>query len=279
MQHIGIYDLIVADDGKVWGAQSAELYEHHLATGGKFDLPSYLVRNCGHVRIFLPPNTGCIKLTFRAGTLSVRSVMAVAEIILTQASKQIVIERLGADPAFLVTQNPDDVIAILVDQAESTKRPKFFRDKLSLERLTEPQGQQMIFKKSLDAWSQSHGCLDLARQDDLSFLSKERHYVARMINAKPVFEEFGGGFSALRTTANQSQGCMVEDIPDRQYGSWVAECLLETASLKMPSLELIEATVTTDGCTKRLRYERLLLPWLSRGEIVVSALSVPRVVF
>ena len=263
----------------VWKSHSRELHEHHDAIGTTSDLPSYLVRNLNHVRLRVKADGTRAHIIFSDYGLAEITVFATAELLLGLDPQRIIVERIGAAHALMMASDAEDVVAILVDQDACFRRPKLFREHLSLERLNEP-GRLALLKQHRDIWVRSRGDLAAAEQNGLALSGPGRQYLSRVVHKQPQFEEMGSGFTTLGSVASLAKGGMVDDIPDREYGAWVAESILQTQYHGMPSLDLLEATSVLPGIPPfRMRYDRLLLPWRSRGEIVVSSIASPRIIF
>lgn len=68
-----------------------------------------------------------------------------------------------------------------------------------------------------------------------------------------------------------------EDLPDRQYGAWVAGAYGRVLGTAQPRLDAVRATILNDdGATLRSRYYRLALPWRGVGDTFVSVVSIRR---
>jgi hypothetical protein len=92
-----------------------------------------------------------------------------------------------------------------------------------------------------------------------------------------LVEHFSAPIAAMRPCQALSLfGHHMEDMPDGDFGHWVARGYAETLSASAPRLESVLADIRTpDEKTIRSRYDRLLLPWRGRSDEFV--LSVPLV--
>jgi transcriptional regulator with XRE-family HTH domain len=62
-------------------------------------------------------------------------------------------------------------------------------------------------------------------------------------------------------------GRSLEEMPDRDFGRWITEGYVETLVDEAPRIESVLADIRAPGeQTLRSRYDRLLLPWRSRGD-------------
>jgi hypothetical protein len=95
--------------------------------------------------------------------------------------------------------------------------------------------------------------------------------------AEPIFRFVGDGFASLGANFQfEAVGQRVQDIPDKDYGGWVAECYKGVALSGQPRYDVVTAAIRgpADNGAKPLRYERLLLPWKAgSGEVLVTLLS------
>jgi hypothetical protein len=93
----------------------------------------------------------------------------------------------------------------------------------------------------------------------------------------PVWRFLGGGHRwAGRQYQVSAIGDKIEDMPDKEYGSWVAEFHRLVAASGQPRYDVVTASTQIaqeEGKPQRtLRYERLLLPWrASSGEVLITS--------
>ena len=98
---------------------------------------------------------------------------------------------------------------------------------------------------------------------------------------EPVFRFIGDGHRWVGTQYRVNGiGEKVENLPDREYGGWVAEFYRSVASSGQPRYDVVTAAMQyedEDGKPRRIvRYERLLLPWKTPSdEIFVSSCAIP----
>ncbi|TMK11190.1 MAG: hypothetical protein E6G72_08645 [Alphaproteobacteria bacterium] len=98
---------------------------------------------------------------------------------------------------------------------------------------------------------------------------------------EPVFRFIGDGHRWVGTQYRVNGiGEKVENLPDRDYGGWVAEFYRSVASSGQPRYDVVTAAMQYEdeaGKPRRLvRYERLMLPWKTPSdEIFVSSCAIP----
>ncbi len=98
-------------------------------------------------------------------------------------------------------------------------------------------------------------------------------------SSRLITEHFGPGIKIYRPCeALLTVGRDLNEMPDRDYGSWGAEAYAETSWARQLRLESVRAFIrTSEERTLRTRYDRLLMPWRGKGnELFVMCLSIQR---
>jgi hypothetical protein len=98
-------------------------------------------------------------------------------------------------------------------------------------------------------------------------------------SSKILVEHFGAAITIMRPCEALSlSGRLMEDMYDREYGSWIMPAYAATLSAEELRLESMLADIhVTDGTTIRARYDRLLLPWHNKcGDRFVLCASLLR---
>jgi transcriptional regulator with XRE-family HTH domain len=105
-----------------------------------------------------------------------------------------------------------------------------------------------------------------------------RTILVRQVSAsRPIIEHLGAGIAILRPCeALLAIGREFDDMPDRNYGVWVAQAYDEVLSSRGLRIESVRASVRTSrGTTLRTRYNRVLMPWRGKGsEMYVMGVSI-----
>jgi hypothetical protein len=95
--------------------------------------------------------------------------------------------------------------------------------------------------------------------------------------ADPVLRFIGDGLTALgKTYPFEGIGSRIQNVPDKDYGAWVAEFYKAVAISDHPRYDVVTACIQSPRGEpgSPIRYERLLLPWKTRsGEVLVSLVS------
>jgi hypothetical protein len=148
-----------------------------------------------------------------------------------------------------------------------------------LEALDLPAFRQV--KPVVDLWRANRGRLSpelyaVLRATDLL----ERAVLVRKLprSTRIVYEHFGGGIKMMRPCETLGMiGRDAHDVPDKEYGSWVADHYGDALSRRRLRLDGMRAMVaTSQSATLRVRYDRLLMPWRMGGDQYVLGLSIRR---
>ncbi len=275
------FDVLVDEAGTVWTAGSVELHAHHNTLGSRVDLSSYLVRNLGHARFRLSKQGSQAYVAFRPGELNKPTIFRVSELLIHSQCHRVTIEYVEDPPYLQHSSDFDDAIAILFDQdaCPGRRRPQYFRQTLSLDRLgSEPRLAECAAR--FGHWQRSRGRVTAKSEGALLSAAADRHTTTRVHGSFTTFESLGRGYSQIIASGSSLEGKRVEDYPDRAYGRWVDDCTLNAAFHEKPVLEMIEVTIRMpDARPLRVRHERLLLPWHGRGSSYVSSTAAARVIF
>lgn len=142
-------------------------------------------------------------------------------------------------------------------------------------------GGASMLRLLVQKWRMSFGHFD---STVLSFAIKHG-LLGRMViagvgppNMDPVFRFIGHGFQWMDSEFPfYGVGEKIENLPDREYGSWVAEFYKYVAAVNEPRYDIVTAAIRANpqqSSPYMTRYERLLLPWKTPSrEIFVTLLS------
>jgi hypothetical protein len=96
-------------------------------------------------------------------------------------------------------------------------------------------------------------------------------------DTEPVFRFIGSDFTSLGSTFPfEGLGQHLTDMPDKDYGGWIAECYKAVGTGSQPRYDLVTASIrnpSAGGVSSPVRYERLLLPWKNGSDVLVTLLS------
>jgi hypothetical protein len=94
----------------------------------------------------------------------------------------------------------------------------------------------------------------------------------------PVFRFIGDGFKSLDDSYPfHAIGEKIVNLPDKDYGGWVAEFYKSVAASAQPRYDIVTAAIGARPAVQKFfvtRYERLLLPWRTPSdEVLVTLVS------
>ena len=284
MSGAGQMDLLIDQDGQPWLNGSIALRRRLGQPSPDIDLAGFVVRNMGYVRVRC--REGMVRLTLRVGQMSFQTLEAVVRFLLTESWQRLVIERVDDNRSLELFGQVEEAVARLKDLSApsvmAAQRDGFFNQELSLDRLS-ASGQESL-RALMRLWRSKRG--QLAPETILAMMPaplKPRVTLTRMTAAgaprnRALVEHIGPGFSVFDACwALNIVGRDLEEQPDPAYGARSARAYHEVAQLGQPRLELVDAVIDVPGRpVRRSRYDRLMLPWRSRGEIFVCGASVLR---
>lgn len=283
-------DLLIDEAGQIWAAGSAEIHQRFAINRSESDLTSYLIRNLGHVRVRLSNKNNDVYIAFRPGELTNKTIFTTCDLINECGCNRYIIEFVVDVPELSLVTDFEDAVAILIESNQESvtcantkverewRRPQFFRQSLSFERLKmEPRLQRLATRHR--AWSHARGRVTSTRAKPLFEKARDRHLLARVRKDNAIFETIGEGYSSVNAGLDLL-GRRVDEHPDPAYGRWVADCMLDVIKTTEPVFELVEVTVTLPNKQPvRVRHERLLLPWAGRGSVYVTSSAEARIIF
>src|SRR3546814_15271814 len=97
-------------------------------------------------------------------------------------------------------------------------------------------------------------------------MSLNRSLFAAKTRSDPLCFQFVSDAVKLFDAATKISliGRPLEDQPDREYGAWIVPQYRSVVDTGQPRLDVVDATVKKPtGGTRKISYERLLLPWRS----------------
>jgi transcriptional regulator with XRE-family HTH domain len=148
-------------------------------------------------------------------------------------------------------------------------------DVLALQRLGKFRRLARFWFASRGRWhGEIGGVLERCRLQR-TLLLRKRPRVDRL-----VFEELGDGMRTRRPEDRyflDMLGRDINDLPDREYGAWMADIYDRTLALRRPRLDYTEALVSpSSSLVYHIRHDRLILPWYSGNDLFVMGVSMPK---
>lgn len=276
-------NILVGPDGRVWNPYSYEFMRHLGYWGGDVDICRYATRNLGFAALRILPRYTYICV--RPSLFPPACFDRILELLLLNEPPRVVIERATQGFAPLeVIANLNDAMARLRALQSSTPATKGFTPNifnLAIPRLNHPKREALF--AAFRAWTEVHGYVETSKiqaladnpvfgQGTVTWLPGRDRC---LIEAWPsTYNRFGD------RSSERYQGCDVREHPDIDYILPTTQAYFTAANEQSPRLELIEALIThQDGSRLWARYERLILPWRTKGnDMFVSSVPLIRLV-
>ncbi|HKF72621.1 MAG TPA: hypothetical protein VKB68_12780 [Stellaceae bacterium] len=262
--------ILIDDCGEVWSDSSPELARHLGYREPDFDAPGYAVRNLGFINV--RQHEEGVRVSLRSGTFSLLTLAAALYELIDRRPRRIVLAVFwGQDWSYEMFTSIGSFAERAEDLASgepAAGRPRWLAAERKLEALKLP-----AFEKTrplVALWTASRGRLS----DDLTRALRacdliDRAVLVRQIGgtSRLVYEHFGSAIKAMRPCETFALiGRDVDDIADRAYGGWVAGSYASMLRKRRLRLDSIRATLrTSEDCTVKVRYDRLLMPWRRAG--------------
>ncbi len=276
-------NILVGPDGRMWNPYSYEFTKYLGYWGADVDISRYATRNLGFAAVKILPRY--MYICVQPSLFPPACFDRILELLLLNEPPRIVIER--ASRAFTpleVLANLNDAVARLRALQETTPTAKGFTPNifdLALPRLEHPKRAALC--EAFRAWKAAHGYVDTPNiqaladnpvfgQGTVAWLPGRDRCI---IEAWPsTYNRFGD------RSSERYQGCDVREHPDIDYILPTTQAYFTAARERTPRLELIEALIThQDGSRLWARYERLVLPWRTKGnDTFVSSVPMIRLI-
>ena len=275
--------MLVSSDGQWLPEGGAELAAVLDDADPDYDAAGFAVRNLGYIR-FQILGDSLVEIELHPVRVELPALLAVQQRLLCSPVKLFRIKYLEMTWKSEITSSAEGAVARL----SALCTPAFIPIS-SQKYVVEPQdyssllnNEQSRLRLMAQKWRMSFGEFN---PSVISF-AIEHGLLSRMMIAgvtphrtEPVFRFIGDGFNWLaRDYQFHALGERIENLPDKEYGAWVAEFYKSVANTGQPRYDHVTALIETPGAeTGRYltRYERLLLPWKTpSSEILVSLSSL-----
>lgn len=271
--------ILIDDRGRLWPESSRELVRRIGYRDPAMGIPEYAVRRgLIHIR----PHRGGMQVSVGAGLYGVSTLASALYALQERAPGRILLSVLSGDEwNYAMCATVADVAAhaeSLVKSGELNPRPPWFaveRDlrALSAARFDAVRPLTKLWFDQRGRWSQ-----DLLRAMAAGGIA-ERVICARQRrgSARLTCEHFGAGIRMLKPCETfLALGRDVAEVPDRAYGGWVADAYAAAIHSRHIQMASVRATIRTWEADARVHYDRLLIPWRDRGDMMVLAVSMRR---
>ncbi|HKX07407.1 MAG TPA: hypothetical protein VJN67_04405 [Stellaceae bacterium] len=273
--------ILIDDRGEPWSDNSPDLARRLGYRDPDFDAPAYAVRNLGFIHVRLHEEG--VRVSLRSGRYSLLTLTAALYALIDRRPRRIVLAVFGGeDWSYEMFTNLGSFAERAEDLAGGEPiagRPRWLAAEKKLDALDRPAFRQA--RLVVEFWKSNRGRLsdelyDVLRATDLL----ERAVLVRKLprSTRLVYQHFGGGIKMMRPCETFSMiGRDAHDVPDGEYGAWVADHYAEALQRRRLRLDGMRAVVGTSlSATLRVRYDRLLVPWRRGADQYVLGLSMRR---
>jgi hypothetical protein len=275
--------MLVTDDGQWLSEGSAELAAALGDPDPDYDAAGFAIRSLGFIR-FQILGDSLVEIELHPPRVELPALLAVQQRLLSSRVKLFRIKYLEMSWKSEITSSVEGAVARL-----SALCTPAFIPVASQKYVVEPQeylsllrNEQSRLRLMAQKWRMSFGEFS---PSVISFAIEHRLLSRVMIagikphGAEPVFRFIGDGFNWLAQDYQfLAIGEKIENLPDKEYGAWVAEFYKSVANTGQPRYDHVTALIETSGAEASpylTRYERLLLPWKTpSSEILVSLSSL-----
>jgi hypothetical protein len=274
--------LLIDDKGRSWADNSWDLARRIGYAAPLSDIAGYAVRERGFIHIRPGNHARAVHIALRERWFNLITFTA-AMLELGRASPSRIMLSLATDgePTFRLFMDLHDFCR----EVEPLARGKALE--IRIPRLAERRSVRVLnlpefraARELVELWKATHGDLtDEARRAAFASGLFQRIVLVRQTSSsRLVTEHLGPGILVLRPCESLLMtGRDFGEHPDAEYGAWAAEAYAEIGWSHRLRVDSVRASVRTSATTiLRTRYDRVLLPWRSAGDVFVMGLSIQR---
>jgi hypothetical protein len=269
--------MLVTPDGQWVLPDSPEFLAALGDASPDYDAVAFAVKNFGFIK-FVQIQRSIIEIELHPRNVGFPALLAVQQQLLTSPVRLFRIKFFDTSWHSEISSSPEDTIARLSELCAPACTPPF------TERfIVTPKDFSKLYEDETDQWR------PLAQKWRISFanfdasiipLAAAHRLLSRLMvigvkprQSDPVWRFIGDGHKWIggRYQLN-GIGEKVADMPDKDYGAWVAEFYRSVAASGQPRYDLVSADLHYEDEAGRphrpVSYERLLLPWKTPSEEV-----------
>jgi hypothetical protein len=276
--------MLVTSDGQWVLEDSAEFLAVLGECSPDYDAPLFAVKNLGFIKFQVIDNS-IVEIDLHPQNVKLPALLAVQQQLLSSRVKLFRIRYLETSWRSEITASAEGAVSRLSELCTPAFAPplsqKFLVEPLDYSTLltNESSPLRLLAQK----WRTSFGHFDpsvISFAIDHQLLSRMMIFGVKPNGSDPVFRFIGDGFQWLEDGYKfYGLGERVENQPDKDYGGWVSEFYKSVASTSQPRYDRVTAAIQAAPGERKpfmTRYERLLLPWKTPDEVLVSMLSKRR---
>jgi hypothetical protein len=245
-----------------------------------YDATSFAVRNLGFIR-FEVFDQSLIEIELHPRNVQLPALLAVQQQLLSAPHRLFRIRYLEEAWHSEISASAKHTINRLSELCAPAPAPA-----PSERFIVEPRDISLVFNDETNElrplaqkWRISFGQFDptvttLALRHDL--LSRLMIIGVKPHDHEPRFRFIGDGHRWMGNYSFKGIGEKVENQPDREYGAWIGDVYRSVAAAGQPRYDLVTAILQYENEAgtprRRVRYERLLLPWKTPSDEVFVTL-------
>jgi len=258
---------LIDDQGRLWHADSPEI-------GPSRDGPQRARESGRHARsprgaVQVTRAGRCYRIRFRPAEASEAAVAALAYHIADDRPARVILSWYDGVWHETLFSEWSRALARLFELSAGARRPR--RDTFRHKR----RPIRAVFRhpplaRLLARWRSLRPHFDLPSLEPLLRNDLWGRYI--ILEAGPdglhlTFRAFGSGFFSYNETwVRTAPGLRLQDVPDYDYGAWVAEAYRAALAADAPRLDDVDAVVAVPRVgAMRFRYRRLILPFRESG--------------
>ncbi len=277
MQH---FTMLVTPDGEWVSPNTPEFFAALGDSNPDYDAVAFAVKNLGFIK-FQVIQRSIVEIELHPHNVELRTLLAVQQQLLSSEVRLFRIKYFDTTWKSEISSTIDGTISRLSELCVPAFTPA-----LTERFLVEPQDFSTLFEGEpsqlrplAQKWRVSFGQFDTS----IVPLALRHQLLSRMVivgvtprEREPRWRFIGDGHRWMGEYQFSGVGDLVENMPDKEYGSWVTEFYKSVASSGQPRYDLVTAQLQYEGETGKprrpVRYERLLLPWKTPSDEVFITL-------
>jgi hypothetical protein len=263
--------LLIDDKGRSWADNSWELARRIGYVDALSDIATHAVRERGFIHIRPGNHARAVHVALRERCFNLIAFTATM-LELGRAHPSRIMLSLATDdqPTFRLFMDLHDfcreVEPLAFGRALEIRIPRL-AERRTVRVLNLPEFKTV--RELIDLWRGTRGELtdDVRRTAFASGLFQRTILVRQTSSMRLITEHLGAGIMILRPCeALLTIGRDFADMPDRDYGAWVAQAYEEVLGSRRLRVDSVRASVRTSATTTlRTRYDRVLMPWRGKG--------------
>lgn len=271
--------MLVTGDGQWVVEGSSDFFEALGDPAPDYDASLFAVKNLGFIKFQVLENS-IIEVELHPHTVELPALLAVQQHLRSSRCKLFRIKHFDTEWCSEITSSAEHAILRLSELCAPAFSPppsdRFVVEPQNITALLND--RQSNLRILAQKWNMSFGYFD---PSVISFAISHR-LLSRLVIVgvkprapEPRFRFIGDGHANWleREYHFQIIGEKMQNLPDKDYGNWLAEFYKDVARTGVPRYDRVTAAIQQPEGAYRTRYERLLLPWRTESEEILVTLS------